>query len=301
MNKQRNGDASRQKDEHLKQHPKESTIEAYLRAKHLMDAALQQSVAEHLNNCEACRTIADFLGDFYDQFEKMEIRSLEWDDKFTNRLFSDAHVLPLYPYRAELKPDVASDGYAVVLAAMSPKPAPHRFETVAVLASARQDMLVRLLRDHDNNLFRLYVITEDQRRCAHALISFPELRVEVKTDEKGQAIFALAETAVPVNWEQTPCMLKLPLAKVRVAVEALQRPSSAEPMIITVDDYLIAVTNTQNKLAFAIRTCRPMQVASSLAALEGTAGSLLLIPLQNGRGVCELPDTEQDLILRFYC
>lgn len=301
MNKQRNSEASKQKGEHLKQHPEENTIEAYLRAKHLMDAALQQSVAEHLNNCEACRTIADFLGDFYDQFEKMEIRSLDWDDKFTNRIFPDAHVLPLYPYRTELKPDAASDGYAVILAAMSPKPAPHRFETVAVLASARQDMLVRLLRDHDNNLFRLYVISEDQHKRAHALILFPELGVEVKTDDKGRAIFALAETAVPVNWEQTPCVLKLPLAEVRLAVEALQRTSSAEPRAITVDDYLIAVTNTQNKLAFTIRTCRPMQVASSLAALEGTAGSLLLIPLQNGRGVCELPDTEQDLILRFYC
>jgi hypothetical protein len=203
----------------LKNHIAERKIEAYIRRPKDLGEAADQLVAAHLEVCGACRSIADFLRSFYAELESPDEEILPQIDEQMEALFFRARLVPLYPFRPVPDKVYAGDEYTGVLAAMSDEPPAPRFQTVATLASAQKDTLLRILRDNETNAFRLYIHAENRRQREHAIISFPELGMDFIADEKGQVTFKLAEQAVPADWETVKSVLRLPIHEISFRAE----------------------------------------------------------------------------------
>jgi hypothetical protein len=290
-----------QEGDRLNRHLEEQMIEAYVRRPQSLDASMRQDASAHLERCLACREIADFLREFYEEWERAKETSTHEIDDFVSKLFPGAHIVPLYPYRPEPAQGYASDAYTVVLAAMTPKPAAPRFETVATLASEQKDTLLRILRDRASNVFRLYILAEDRRRYAHAIVSLPDLAVEAVADEKGHAIISLAEHAIPKNWGEMKCVLRLPLGEVRVDTEQLRETSLQSPFMGKIENHEIKIVYSQGTLTLETDPSRPGARTSTLAVVGGPASGSFFVPLQNGKGVCPLPSLPHELTIRLYC
>jgi len=278
-------------------HIEERIVEAYVRHPEDLDSAIRQSVAGHLDDCAACRSIADFLRAFYAELDGLGDEVSPQVDEFVAARFPGARIIPLHPFRPELDQVYAGDGYTVVLAAMSHEPPAPRFQTVATLASVQKDTLLRILRDNVTNTFRLYILSGDRRKREHAIISFPELALDFVADEKGQVTFALAEKAVPEDWEALKSVLRLPICEVCLRAEQLQQ----NPLRLEKADEVIDLAYNHEALTLEVRPCRPEAPVSTLAVMQTAAGQIFFVNLYEGRGACRLDHLPETLTVRFYC
>jgi hypothetical protein len=280
-------------------HIAESLIETSVRHSEELDAATSQCIAAHLEVCGACRSIADFLRSFYAELDSPDKEILPQVDERVKVFFPGARLIPLYPFRPVLDKVYAGDEYTVVLAAMSPEPPAPRFQTVATLVSAQKDTLLRILRDNAANAFRLYILAENRRQRENAIISFPELALDFITDEKGQAIFKLAEDAVPADWEAVKSVLRLPIREISLRVEQLQH--NALTLDEAATDHIIKIACTDDALTLELLPRRPDAPPIALAAIEGTAEQKFLMTLRDGKSSLRLDPLPETLTIRFYC
>jgi hypothetical protein len=291
----------RREGDRLNHHLEEHVIETYVARPQSLGVNARQDVAAHLEQCKACRKIADFLREFYEERESTKEKHPAGIDNFVAKIFPSAHIVALYPYRPEPASVSASDAYTIVLAAKSPKPAPPRFETVATLASEQKDTLLRILRDRESSALRLYILSEDRRKYAHAIISLPDLAVDAVVDEKGQAIISLAGRLIPRNWEGVKCVLRLPLGEVRINAGQLREASQENPFKGKIEDHEIKIVYSQDTLAIEADPFRSGARTSTLAVIGGPASGLIFVALQNGKGTCALPSLPIELTIRLYC
>ncbi len=291
----------RQEGDLLNHHLEEHVIETYVARPQSLGLNVQHDITAHLELCPACRSIADFLREFYEEWEHTKERFSPEVDEFVAKLFPSAHIVPLYAYRPEPAQSFASDAYTVVMAAMTSRPATQRFETVATLASEQKDTLLRILRDRASNTCRLYILAEDRRKYAHVIISLPDLAIEAVADENGRATIALAEQSMPENWENIKCVLRLPLGEFDITAEQLRQASQENPFLWKIDDYQIQIVYANDTLTIETGPSRTGARTSPLAVIGGPAGGLFFGALQNGKGACPLNSLPHKLTIRLYC
>jgi hypothetical protein len=288
-------------------HIAEHIIEAHVRHPEALDAVTAQSVATHLKGCRACRAIADYLRTFYAELDGVEDSVSPQVEKWIAAHFAGSRIIPLYPFRPEPDKLYASDEYTVVLAAMTHESPAPRFQTVATLASVEKSTLLRILRDNATGTFRVYILAEDRRQREHAIISFPELGMNLMADEKGQAVFALAEQALATDGETLTSVLKLPVLEVNWRSEMLRQ--KAMTLQETTSDYTAKIAYAQDPakrgifdtLTLDIQPRRREAATSTLAVVEGSAGQKFLVPLHDGKGDFRLAPLPETLVIRFYC
>lgn len=284
----------------LNHHLEEHMIETFVRHPESLDTEERQMVAAHLERCPACRSIAEYLRNFHEALEGAGEKPPPGLDDFVAKLFPSAHLVPLFPYRAEPAPGYVSEVDAVVLAAKSPGPESARFELVATLASAQQDTLLRILRDRQGNALRFYILAEDQRKYAHAIISMPALDIEVVADENGRG--ALEEGGKPISdWADLKCLLRLPVGEARIEGKQLRAASQHDPFVTKIEDRQIKIVYERESLTFEVQPDQSGAQSGSLAVLGGPASDLLLVTLQDGKGshrLSALPPS--GLMIRLY-
>jgi len=286
-------------------HVAEHLIEFYVRHPEELDAITQQSVAGHVEACSACRSIAEFLRPFYAELETLDGKvSPQWEAWLAEH-FPRAHVIPLHPFRPEPEESCAYSANAVVLAAMTrrSRSSGTRFQTVATLASRQQDVLLRILRDNESDTYRLYVLSHDPRQRRHAVISFPDLPLEVATDENGQARFQLAGDMASRKWESLNSILRLPVCEVRVPVEQLRQ--AAPPDFVTIGEanapeYAIRISYADNLLELEVRPRRQETPDSELAVVRCANDQTSATALQGGRGRVPLASLPEIVQICFY-
>lgn len=257
-------------------------------------------VAAHLEQCPACRSIAEYLRGFHEALQGMGEKPPPGLEDFVAKLFPSAHIVPLFPYQTEPAPGYVSEADAVVLAAKSPAPESARFELVATLASAQQDTLLRILRDREGNALRFYILSEDLRKCRHAIISLPAFGIEVVADENGRG--ALEEGGEPISdWADLKCLLRLPVGEARIEGEQLRAASQHDPLVTKIEYRQIKIAYEHELLTFEVQPDPSGAQSGSLAVIGGPAGDLFLVTLQDGKGSHPLPALpSSELTIRLY-
>lgn len=191
-------------------------IEQYLRRPDTLSTAARERVETMIDQDRAARAYLDTLDTFYGLLDEEERRdSAPQVEDFVDELFAEETppaVVEVYPFR----PDRSSP--STVLAAATSTSAPRRrFSVLATLAAADEDVLVRVIGDAAEGQGRLYVLSDRDEQCAHAVVSFPDFGLDLVTDENGRLTFDLPANVDPEEWEQATAVVRRPLVTERLA------------------------------------------------------------------------------------
>lgn len=269
----------------------ESLIERYVRQPGALSAQERRVAVEVLETHPAARALADTLQTFYREFDALEETDAPRVERFMEGLFPEPRVIPLRPFRSE--PHDAGSSHKALLAAMSPS-AQERFETVATLASEAHGVLVRLLCDRSSNTYRLYTLAENEERRAHVVISFPELALNLVTDEQGRVDFSL--NAEAVDWTSIRAVLRLPVATWEVSPRQLEGGAHTDQIA---SGYEGTCTLDDDRLSVTVAATEDEASALSLAVVEH-AGDKTWVPLEEGEGSVNLSASQERIIIRLY-
>ncbi len=121
-------------------HPPESRIEAYVRHPDGLSAAQRSAIAGHLAGCRACHEIGEYLRSFYLELEALQHKTSLQVEQWLQKHSALGRQVVLHPFRPQREVLHASDGYTVVLAALTHEPPALRFQTVATFTSAGQNV-----------------------------------------------------------------------------------------------------------------------------------------------------------------
>ncbi|MCG3158346.1 MAG: hypothetical protein DKINENOH_04988 [bacterium] len=278
-------------------HPPESLIEAYVRHPDDLSAVQRDAIAGHLAGCRACHEVGEYLRSFYLELEALQHKTSLQVEQWLQKHSAPAQKVTLHPFKPQREVLRASDGYTVVLAALTHEPPALRFQTVATFTSAGQNVLLRLLRDNASDSFRLYLLADPQSRRAHALVSFPALALEVLTDEKGRAAFTLAAHVIPKDWEAVQVVLRFPVHDLQLHAAALGQ----DTVIWEAAGHVITLAYVQGTLTLEALPQKANTPACCFAALTAANGQVVGVALHNGKGVLALAPLPETLTLRFYC
>lgn len=278
-------------------HPPESRIEAYVRHPDGLSAAQRSAIAGHLAGCRACHEIGEYLRSFYLELEALQHKTSLQVEQWLQKHSALGRQVVLHPFRPQREVLHASDGYTVVLAALTHEPPALRFQTVATFTSAGQNVLLRILRDNASDCFRLYLLADPQSRRAHALVSFPALALEVLTDEKGRAAFTLAAHAIPKDWEAVQIVLRFPVHDLQLHTATLGQNAVVREEAA----HVITLAHVQGILTLEALPQKANTPVCCFAAITAANGQVLGVALHDGKAVLALAPLPETLTLRFYC
>jgi hypothetical protein len=232
--------------------------------------------------------IAEFFRGFYSDFERLRERPAAVD-RFVDRLFPPARVIHLQPCHSRSS-DPGATTY--ILAAMS-SDEPARFETLASYAASDENVLVRLVLDRETNRCRVYVLAADDQRRANTLVSFPELNIDVATDDGGRGEFRVEYAHRDRDWSASPILLRLPVGKWTCHHGASAVPDESEPM------YSVNCRIDEHNLAIQVSS-REVTSPAVLFALLDTDGERRVVPVHNGVGRAVINAIPEEAIVRIY-
>jgi len=190
-------------------HLSEHSIELYVLKRTIFDASTRAFMEEHLKSCSICADIERDLRLYHAELHTSMRTTSNRVPVINDKLPTPEEVIPLYPYKHFSNPDVVDNRYITVLAAHSPESSPYRFKPVAVYSSPDQKIVVRILQDAEADLYKLYVLSEKQESCRFAVVSFPELQMDLGTDESGRMDFSLPGEKRPSDWHVLHAFVRL--------------------------------------------------------------------------------------------
>jgi hypothetical protein len=183
----------------VKQHPTEDELELILLAPGDVDVDVRNEIEDHLRRCDTCRDSASLLRSFHNEMHKSP-QSLPAVEELVSRLTVSSRVIALHPYR--YVPDATEFGTntMIVLAAKSEAKKEYRYSAVCTLLSRNEETLVRILKDHQTDTYRIYLITKNRDR-SNAIIRFPSLDLDVSINgDTQQAEFSLPIDRTGIDW-----------------------------------------------------------------------------------------------------
>lgn len=195
----------------------ERRIEQYLRCPNLLSAAERERVETIVDQDRAARAYLDTLDTFYGLLDEEERRDTAPQvEDFVDELFAEETppaVVQVHPFQSD-----RSSPSTVMAAATSTSAPSRRFSVLATLAAAEEDVLVRVIGDAEEGQGRLYVLSDRDEQCAHAVVSFPDFGLDLVTDENGRLTFDLPADVEPEEWEQASAVVRRPLVAERLGV-----------------------------------------------------------------------------------
>ncbi|HKI45247.1 MAG TPA: hypothetical protein VKA08_07960 [Balneolales bacterium] len=190
------------------EHPTETQLEQFAQFQEELDKDVFSAIAVHLRTCPACKGVVDWFRLFYQDFWSAR-QGLNSGDK--------AFVIPLVPYKTF---QMASMHTPIVLAAMSSQ-VQRRFVRLATLYSEQEGVIVRLLRDEQENVVELYLNTREPLK-APAIVEFPQMNFEIVTNEQGRANFTPPGEMDTSAWSDTSAVVHLPVRKTKIHLDDLR-------------------------------------------------------------------------------
>ena len=188
-------------------HLAEESIERYLLEPDRFSDAELYVMYTHLKECPRCRSIRDFLEDFYARLEEASSREAGGAVPASPEKTNFAHPVILRPMKDVPEFRLGPEARITVLAAESVVANTHRFTTMAALVSEREKVVMRIIHDRLENRYRMYLIAEDTERVKHTKVSIPALGIDLVTDEHGIAEFVLAPSREEPEWNTLQAVL----------------------------------------------------------------------------------------------
>lgn len=188
-------------------HLTEEAIERYLLEPDRFEAPELERVYAHLKVCSRCRSVHDFLKDFYARLGESESVQHEGAEDHLNKKKPLPEPTILHPMR-DIPEFALSPGTRItVLAAETSSHSSHRFSTKAALVSEKEKILMRIVHDRLENRYRMYLIAEDVERIRNTKVSIPALGIDLTTNEHGVADFALEPSREEPDWKNIQAVL----------------------------------------------------------------------------------------------
>jgi len=190
-------------------HLSEHSIELYVLKRTIFDAATRTFMEEHLATCKVCAEVERDLRAYHAEFHDSLRTASNRVRLFAEQVSEPSNVIQLYPYKHLPGKNVVDNRYVTVLAAHSPDSYPYRFKPIAVYSSIDQQLVVRILQDMEADLYKLYVLGAKQETCRFAVVSFPDLQMDLSTDESGKKDFTLPAEKRPPDWYALNAVVRL--------------------------------------------------------------------------------------------
>jgi hypothetical protein len=217
----------------------EALIEQYVRDAGALSYDRRSEARSLLEHDPAAAAYATVLRGFYDHLSEEDQRETDprvtdfVDDLFDTESNSGSEnreeaksTVQAWPFRPaeEAQP-------TVMAAATDTETEGSRFAVLATLAAEAQNVLVRVVGDRGTGQGRLYVLSDRPEMQAHAVVSFPELDLDLATDSEGHLEFDLPTGTAPEDWAETSALVRSPVAEYRLPAGEdilLQGPDSAK-------------------------------------------------------------------------
>lgn len=260
------------------QHLAEHIIERFLRDDTLK-ASKRRAVKAHLSECTECRQIFDWLHAFYEKLDELEIEKKDWihleeKQKTTHKL------IPFEP-----ESDVAGPFHStMVLAAQSERPQ-HRFDHIATLYSRNQDILVRILYDHEKECYELYLIMNNAGQQGLVLVTLPYYQKNLVTNEKGRVNFRLQRNRETDRWKDVQGILRSPLSYCRLHKGDIDAVKPVKGITKQEGDYtfFLRSTSSNQKIEIEVRDERLSPNNLSKLLVKDSQGESSIFELNNNR------------------
>ena len=182
-------------------HIDEKLLEQYLLNQSLLSELERTNAEKHLRSCKACSKVLEFLREFYETLHSSEDSPRV--EQFVSSLFAKSNIIHLKPFVDNAEPP--SEAYTVLLAAMVNTGGSQKYKTISTLVSEFERTIVRIMHNDDEDVYRLYVLTEDSDLREKAIVALPEIHVEVVTNDRGSATFK--GDFLDNSWTKVTCSL----------------------------------------------------------------------------------------------
>jgi hypothetical protein len=284
----------------------EYLLDRFVREPETLSETERQKARRLAESSPAAAAYADHLRDFYALLDEEQGRETPSQvEAFVDGVFSetadekeekaspDQPAGDRPPATVEARPFSSRRGARpTVLAAAtettSDSDAGQRFQTYATLTASGGEVLVRVVGDRSTGRGRIYVLSGNPERRAHAVVSLPGLGLDLLTGETGTATFDLPNPENRIDWKEATALVRRPLATARLSpgeTRSLQPAgSSASLQCRHEDGRLVARLPTGDGLAFL--------------GVRFPDAPPRLLPLSEGPVTCSVP--EDELTLRAY-
>lgn len=266
----------------------ERAVERYIIDPTAMTDKERQAVEALLSRDAAARAWADMLRDTYDTAFKADASPQA--DALVDRLFPEPTVIQMHRVR-HLPPTettvAAADDPSVE--SMPDTDAPHR---VQVAMDKAEKVMVRLICPTDASPGRLYILSGRTSAWAYAMVSFPDLNLDLPTNADGVGIVPPG-TACESDWQQIH--LRRVIASTRMtATDRTRTFDSGHTFRLQFQDGHVHVRLTTKPMEAAV-VRRVHVAASAVDHPERYVGRL-----QRGAGTIPLPSDAGPLMMRLY-
>lgn len=190
-------------------HIKDSTIELYILKPETFSESHLQCIVDHLEGCRICREIEYFLRSFYEDLNNVPRVENKRVEDLIQRALLPKHAIALRPLRPQLTQVLLSNWKPVILAAQTSESLSPDYSPILVLTSDEHHVVVRVHYDKKDLMYRLYILAEEPSKYRNVKIVFPELAVDVTTDDIGRGEFRLGDSLMPINWSNVTGFLDL--------------------------------------------------------------------------------------------
>lgn len=260
-------------------HIDERDLDQYILRPEGLAQAERGRIEEHLDSCNSCRKVRDYLRSIHEDLQRLDTPRPEKLNQFVNDLFPVARVIALKPFQYVPEPDEASRHYTGLLAAMAGGETGGRYRTVCTLASEEQQAIARIVRDQQDDLYRLYIHAEDSRKQRYAIVSVPGLQAEFVADERGRVDFR-GEYA-QIDWNNLSALLLTVASEYFLSNQQISRLQSGGEVAIgtltvSLDDSLLTVKKQESMTEALTRVLINDNATSILARFDGKTASIHL-------------------------
>jgi len=268
----------------------ERLIEKYLRRPEALAKRERQRVDQLLAHDAAAEAYAEFLRTFYQRLgEETDRGRSSQVEEFVEALFEDTRdsVVQLRPFRPRGKPQST-----VLAAATQPASGDRRFSVLTTLEGEQEEVLVRVIGDHKTGQGRVYVLTDPLAGQGHIIVSFPDLGLDLVTDEDGRRTFELPPEVSSEEWKEAVAVVRRPVATRRLAPECTVTFDGASGAPVE-------CRHEEGTLVVTVQT-EGAGVPSLLTVEAADTDGRILLRLREGEAVRQsIPDSEE-LLLRLY-
>jgi hypothetical protein len=190
-------------------HLRENDIELFVLSPLGLDAGRHKQMADHLANCDQCNAVASLLRSFYSELED-EPWKLQNVEEFLSALLPPPSVYALHPYRYTPDPAEFGEHIMTVLAAKSESPNRYQYSSMCTLISRDEQIVVRVLKDNDTKIYKVFMITRRGMSILNATIRFPALNLTISiSSDTRQAEFSLSPTQSGIDWTNIVAELRV--------------------------------------------------------------------------------------------
>jgi hypothetical protein len=193
----------------MESHLQENDIESFVLSPQKLGPGRHKQIEDHLANCVQCNAVASLLRSFYSELEDQP-KKLQKVEEFLSGLRSLPALVDLQPYQYTPDPDEFGEHVMTVLAAKSESPNNYKYSSICTLVSRDEQMVVRVLKDNDTQLYRVFLITKRGMPFLNATIRFPALNLTLSfSSDTRQAEFSLPPTQYGIDWTNIVAELRI--------------------------------------------------------------------------------------------